>query len=914
MQNLSELNGYSTIPVTFNDNRTPGVTFDRAAPQNQNINVFEGTSHLVPIGINITEVIQYDTANVKLKIDVSNLSGTTVTWATVPVDSTVVEVSSGVYQIDGINSEGIWQTVRQPSVNLPNTYFGTFVYTVTIIALGVEYSYTVTTNITEVEALTNPLEFVYTGGATETITNTPNVYDPGTSNVTWTVTVTPNITAAVTTLSSSGSATTSFNNTTKVYTITGTDTQINSDLNTLQLTSDINNDPDFILTYYATNDTNAETATKLQTLRSVNTVYLGGVRGVYYYAEDTLTAMQSSIAPLITDDSTDGSGTYTMQISALESAAKFVNATASSTGISSYSGSISFNSGTGVLTITGTRSEINHILENGQMSFQAGADYASIYNVQYAVTTAQSNTQTKYQQAVANIVDEEVSNMTLDRSFFSNRANAIFSSNTPQITDAGATPTTQYTIIFESSIGEFLVEGTYPSGALTTYSFTGTQSQCNAVYSTLRFYPTDDYSGDGTATYKQYKDGTLQLSQQFGLLGAVGGLISETTVFSASQYWTPPYEYVKYGDVRVLLVGGGGGGAGGGGGGGGAVIDTTVPLSAQQYYIQVGTGGVPAVLGYVNSYNFRGGTYDPVNGANGSDTVAFGLTAGGGGGAITKVSTRDDANALFKNLDPTSSYYNTTSWYGNSYVVRLESQGGDSGRTIINGVTTAGNSGGRITSSWQGISNVLAYPYAAPNRNDYWLVGPAGGGANATGYNITTTAYPKDEYNSDMSNHITVGSQRTWNVGGDGTASNIEGSNIYYGGGGGGSRGARIIYGDNEYQEQDPKHGGGAGCADNQIVVDSNYLYGALMNASSGYIQWTRPANYSYVQRFIPGATSSSNRFYASSNVQNVGDARTDAEPGTGGGGGGASKYVSFDATVNRPGYGGDGLVVVKVT
>lgn len=85
--------------------------------------------------------------------------------------------------------------------------------------------------------------------------------------------------------------------------------------------------------------------------------------------------------------------------------------------------------------------------------------------------------------------------------------------------------------------------------------------------------------------------------------------------------------------VDFLLAGGGGGGGGrykeqvGGGGGAGGVVTGRVVLAAGDYAVKIGGGGA------------RGGDFDvtgvyDLKGANGGDTMAFGLTAyGGGGGA-----------------------------------------------------------------------------------------------------------------------------------------------------------------------------------------------------------------------------------------------------------------------------------------
>ncbi len=75
-------------------------------------------------------------------------------------------------------------------------------------------------------------------------------------------------------------------------------------------------------------------------------------------------------------------------------------------------------------------------------------------------------------------------------------------------------------------------------------------------------------------------------------------------------------------NASVLIVGGGGGGAfagGGGGGAGGIVFIANATIDAGTYSVTVGAGGA-------------GAGHDGARGTTGGDSVAFGLTAHGGGG------------------------------------------------------------------------------------------------------------------------------------------------------------------------------------------------------------------------------------------------------------------------------------------
>ena len=134
----------------------------------------------------------------------------------------------------------------------------------------------------------------------------------------------------------------------------------------------------------------------------------------------------------------------------------------------------------------------------------------------------------------------------------------------------------------------------------------------------------DDAYGDGTvgaaaANGRVYADTVpATLPSKFGTIGTPSTASGQTT-----YSWTPPSTTLN---ANVLLVAGGGGGGGvtgagasGGGGAGGLVFDTDRTITSGSQTIVVGNGGT-------------GGGNALVNGENGKNSTAFGLTANGGGG------------------------------------------------------------------------------------------------------------------------------------------------------------------------------------------------------------------------------------------------------------------------------------------
>jgi PKD repeat protein len=119
--------------------------------------------------------------------------------------------------------------------------------------------------------------------------------------------------------------------------------------------------------------------------------------------------------------------------------------------------------------------------------------------------------------------------------------------------------------------------------------------------------------GTGTVT----RAGYVNVTSLSGIITTNGNYRIETFIRDGI------FEASKDTDIEVLLVGGGGGGGGrfGGGGGAGGLVHTNISITAGQYTVRVGPGGQGAPNG-------NGGEYGCLPGSN---SVAFGITAFGGG-------------------------------------------------------------------------------------------------------------------------------------------------------------------------------------------------------------------------------------------------------------------------------------------
>ena len=198
---------------------------------------------------------------------------------------------------------------------------------------------------------------------------------------------------------------------------------------------------------------------------------------------------------------------------------------------------------------------------------------------------------------------------------------------------------------------------------------------------------------------------------------------------------------VDTGNVQLLVVGGGGAGGVGGGGGGG-VIATTKALTAGNYDVVVGAGGVAP------SDQARPGG----NGGDSQFGVLVAVGGGGGGSAWNAAGT-------------------ICCWNDNP-----GNFGGSGGGGSYNGWNNGG--AGTLGQGYAGGQSVRVRDTLT--GYEYWQAG-GGGGAGAAPVYLPSLQY------SGNTNYAGSGSIGN---GGAGYASSITGSQMYYGGGGGGGKGS----------------------------------------------------------------------------------------------------------------------------
>lgn len=317
MNTISELNSWGELTLDVTDERPSSVTFDRTAATNQFVSILEGQTHSIPVGVELLEVINYQSAATYFQVDLSAApAGTTVTWAS-QGGNTLTNPSANVYRLSGnIKTSADWDVIKSPTVGLPNAYFGNFTYTVTVSGASNTRSYIVTVNVSDVVSFSTPTAFSYTPGIQNTITGQPTVTDEGVSpGVTWTITITPLVyTSQITAVDSTGGSV-SFNGTTKVTTISGNLATVNAVLAGLRYTISDSSDLSWTMQYTSLAST-GESDTVFQNWTSNRTSRTGAIRNSETYSLNTATTISNG--PLITDTA---SGDYTTTITSNPSAA-----------------------------------------------------------------------------------------------------------------------------------------------------------------------------------------------------------------------------------------------------------------------------------------------------------------------------------------------------------------------------------------------------------------------------------------------------------------------------------------------------------------------------------------------------------------------------------------------------------------
>jgi hypothetical protein len=129
MNSLQELNAWGATEVDVLDARPSQVIFNRVPPQLPVDQTFDAYASLFVTptpGIEIVEIVNYQTANVRYRVTVKTgssplFTGSTVTFGTLPSGATLVQVGD-VYTISGIHKVSDWDAVKNFTWTLPASF------------------------------------------------------------------------------------------------------------------------------------------------------------------------------------------------------------------------------------------------------------------------------------------------------------------------------------------------------------------------------------------------------------------------------------------------------------------------------------------------------------------------------------------------------------------------------------------------------------------------------------------------------------------------------------------------------------------------------------------------------------------------------------------------------------------------
>lgn len=707
---LTDLNSFSLDPIVFEDQRDYAITFDPVSPANVTVSLTEDENFVSPVGTNITFLNSAPAANLTYNIDLTAFgSNATVTW-TSPLPSTVSELNPGsdVYSLTGLFSPEVWNQIRNPIINIRDQDTN-FSYTANIrfadpanIANVAVKSWTVNAIVTAADELSPTATWSYVQNSSGTIADAPNIVDSPPGDPSYILTVTPSAISVVNLLESFGTGGTSeFNFATKVLTMAGTKTQVNSHLDSIRFTPEANIVQNITLAYVLTNSPSGLVSTETQTINALTEAFT--IRNSY--VED----VAASLEYVVVDQSVTATD---FQISVAQTGPD----------PSEYGGYFELDGSNvgNTVTWTGTKTQVN----TANVYYFPPVDWEG--NISLSVSQSKTDRGNTIVQAsnVSKLLSNtgtnpEITNM-IARSYTANTVSNIFSTSTPVLNDGSDVGQT-YTIELSSTLGQF---GNSAGNAIASasYTFTGNTTQCNNEFGNMVFVPGFNDGSSGTFNYKQIRDANLQLDTTLALTGtntAFAG--AETYTFTASGSWTPTADQVMFGNTSVLLVGGGGGGIMDGGGGGGGRVSTAnrkrgnVALSTGTYTVTVGAGGAHKFFqtGTGFSYNQTANSGGNTSIVASSDSLS---AAGGGGG-----------RAVFDLSKPAGQRY-TESRGGQS--AGAGGTGGDFGAG--GGGGGAGGGGGNYSSSSQG--QAVGGAGISSNISGVSLgYGGGGGGASSLG-------------------------------------------------------------------------------------------------------------------------------------------------------------------------------------
>lgn len=168
MNSLSQLNTASDVTLSFTDLRATIIEFDRATPIAPSTTFTAGGPSPAGVGINITSIINPGVVNAYYEIDVSLITGATVSWSTLPSGYSVTTPATGIYRVTGIQSAADWEVIKNATINSPSGRITDFTYTSKIVFTGTYGT------VTSPKTWTTTVKYTQKAALAATVTQTVN--------------------------------------------------------------------------------------------------------------------------------------------------------------------------------------------------------------------------------------------------------------------------------------------------------------------------------------------------------------------------------------------------------------------------------------------------------------------------------------------------------------------------------------------------------------------------------------------------------------------------------------------------------------------------------------------------------------------------------------------------------------------
>lgn len=404
MNSFQQLNTYSNIGVAYLDDRPYSISFS-GTPANYSISVTEGNTHQANANVNITAMTSAN--NVSYSINLSTAPNVSVVWPTPLPSRVTATTANNVYTVSNISSPQVWQLLKRPTVIQSRDFANNYTYTSTITypntantAQSNTFAWTTTVTMSNLAEISTPTTFVYDEDKVLGIGGYPQITDAETDGI-YTLVITPNVTAAVESISSNVTVSnTFFNTTTKEFVITGLRNQVNQHLAGLTMRPGNDYDQTFRLTYQLTNPVSGliSVVNQTATIGNINTEISGNIATTRTYDQHSFGNLFATAAPVIQEQVTDAVYDVSLTLSSN------IGIIAPGNSFTSFPG---WTQGNLTYNFSGTRDQVNAMFPT--LRFFAGKNQSGNATVTYSqsrngvVQTLASNTFALNGTAVANI-------------------------------------------------------------------------------------------------------------------------------------------------------------------------------------------------------------------------------------------------------------------------------------------------------------------------------------------------------------------------------------------------------------------------------------------------------------------------------------------------------------------------------